>query len=74
MAKSDYCCLNADCPVLDCPEPICAMEYPGGLEGFLQDKKLKDAMETCQDIGQLATILNLSESAVQRRFNRIKSR
>jgi hypothetical protein len=67
---SEWCCLHETCPVIDCPEPVCAMEFPGGIAAYIRAKEIRDAVEGAKDIAEAAKSLNISESAAQRRYNK----
>lgn len=71
---SNWCCLHENCPVLNCPEPVCAMEYPGGINAYIRDREIREAVEQSPDIEEAAKALNISESAAQRRYRKVAAR
>lgn len=66
------CCLHP-CSVLECPEPICAADFPGGVKAFLRYKEMRAILESTNDINDAASKLSLTPQTVQRRYNKIKS-
>lgn len=65
------CCLHP-CLVQDCPEPICAMEFPGGVKAYLRSKELREILESAPDINKAAEQMGVTAQTMQRRYNRIK--
>ena len=69
-AKKIFCCLHP-CLIVDCPEAICALDFPGGAKALERYKRVKVLLESGASLDEVAKQLNLSTSAVRRRLSRI---
>lgn len=57
--KDMTCCLHP-CSVRDCPEAICAIEFPGGINAYRKYKALEAILLNGADIAEAAQIMNVS--------------
>lgn len=64
LYREMQCCLHP-CSVQFCPEPICAIEFPGGKNAYLRYKKLKEILNEGVDIREAAERLNISTWSVK---------
>lgn len=69
LYKDIQCCLNP-CSASQCPEPICAIEFPGGINAYLRYKKLQQVLRSGMDLEQAAAYLNVSMYSVRSLFNK----
>lgn len=67
------CCLHP-CPQSECPEALCAKEYPGGLKAYLRDMETKQVFSTGVNVQQAAKELSIQQRSVTRRYSKMMSR
>lgn len=73
-AKDTGCCLDPNCPTDECPEPMCAMEFPGGIQAYLRHKETMEQLRTDKDLVEIGKALSLSKRATEKRYNKISGR
>jgi hypothetical protein len=71
LYKDAQCCLNK-CNASECPEPVCAMEFPGGINAYLRYKSLHEALLSGMNLEQAAVYLNISKSTAIALFKKGK--
>jgi hypothetical protein len=67
--KSLTCCLHP-CEITACPEPICALDFPGGIRSYQKYKELIAVLLMGRDILQAAEELGMSRDSAQRLYKK----
>jgi hypothetical protein len=69
LYKEIRCCLH-NCSANMCPEVICAIEFPGGINSYLRYKTLREALLSGMDINEAADYLKISRQKARFLFNK----
>lgn len=69
LYKGMLCCLNP-CAVQECPEPICALDFPGGLNAYVRCKGVLDRLRGGADIDEIAEELGIRPYLAKRLYKK----
>lgn len=69
LYKDIQCCINT-CSASECPEPICAIEFPGGINSYIRYKELQRLLRSGLDIKDAAEQLGISMQIARITFNK----
>lgn len=72
LYKEMVCCLHP-CPVTECPEPVCAITFPGGMKSYLRYKEMRVVLEAGTTINEAAGKLGISVQTLQRHYNKVRN-
>lgn len=58
---------------MQCNEPICAMDFPGGIKALLRYKQVKGLLESGMDVNQLAEALGIHITNARKLFKKMQA-
>lgn len=67
LYRDMMCCLHP-CSVKECPEIICALDFPGGMPAYLRYQEIRKVFISCTDINEAAKMLGIDPSNARKRF------
>lgn len=64
------CCLHPEINTLNCPEPICAADFPGGVNEYIRWRQMSEILRNGADINEAAIKMGIDKRSAQRLFNK----